>query len=336
MSTPRVAVLIPSYNHARFLPATLASVLGQSLRPTEVIVVDDGSQDGSAEVAEAILGSARDLAWSVHRRSNRGISATRNELFALSRADFVAFLDSDDLYAAQRLERLLAGARPGRPWLAFSGVQFRHEGEADTREERLAWRELYRLRLGQAAALPTAGFALLRSNLAFTASNLVLSRETFQRVGGFDEGIRICQDWDFLVRALPEVEPHFEPAPLIEYRVHGGNTSRDAARTATHELDRVWQKAAGWMGQATPSQLAPTPRNWPRFFPLFARLQASGGPARLPLDRMDPGTVTPAMAARDASALRALVAEARAADDHAGEEEQELMNRCAARWEGGR
>lgn len=334
MSRPRVAVLIPSFNHARFLPATLASVLAQTLRPAEILVLDDGSTDGSAAVAEQILGGTTGINWSVLSRPNRGISATRNELFARSRAEWVAFLDSDDLYAPDRLERMLEGAPAGRPWLAFSGVRVRHEGRGAAAEECAAWREMYRLRLGQAAILPTVGFALLRSNLALTASNLVMNREMFERVGGFDEGIRICQDWDFLVQALPHAEPCFVPYPLLEYRVHGDNTSRDAALTAAHELDTVWRKAAVWLGQTTPSRCAPGPANWPRYYRWFARLHAPRGQTALPIGPVGAIPDHPERARQEEAALQALVQEASLGHDYAGDDEQELMGRCARRWEG--
>ncbi len=336
MSRPRVAVLIPSFNHARFLPATLASVLAQTLRPAEVLVLDDGSGDGSAAVAERILGGTAGITWSVVSRPNRGISATRNELFARSRAEFVAFLDSDDLYAPDRLARMLEGAPAGRPWLAFSGVKLRHEGPGAAAEECAAWREMYRLRLGQAAVLPTVGFALLRSNLALSASNLVLNRELFERVGGFDETIRICQDWDFLVQALPHAEPCFVPLPLLEYRVHGENTSRDAALTAAHELNTVWRKAAIWLGQTTPSRSAPGPANWPRYYRWFARLHAPRGQTILPIEPPATRPDHPGRARLEESALQALVQEASIDHDHAGDDEQELMLRCARRWEAAR
>lgn len=336
MSHPRVAVLIPSFNHARFLPATLASVLAQTLRPAEVLVLDDGSGDGSAAVAERMLGGATGIKWSVVSRPNRGISATRNELFARSQAEFVAFLDSDDLYAPDRLARMLEGAPVRRPWLAFSGVQLRHEGPGAAAEECAAWREMYRLRLGQAAILPTVGFALLRSNLALSASNLVLNRELFERVGGFDESIRICQDWDFLVQALPYAEPCFVPHRLLEYRVHGNNTSRDAALTATHELETVWRKAASWLGQSTPSRSAPGPANWPRYYRWFARLHAPRGQTALPIGPPAFHLDHTERARREEFALQALVQEASLGRDYAGDDEQELMLRCARRWEGAR
>ena len=105
MTTTRISALIPAYNAARFLNEALASVFAQSRPPDEVIVVDDGSTDGTAEVA------AR---WSDRIRFERlphvGVRAARAQLLAAASGDWIAFLDADDLWLPHKLERQLAVA----------------------------------------------------------------------------------------------------------------------------------------------------------------------------------------------------------------------------------
>jgi glycosyltransferase involved in cell wall biosynthesis len=332
MTTPSIAVVIPSYNHGRYLEETLGSVFRQTLRPQEVHVIDDGSTDDSVQVIERAFAAARPIRCALTVRENRGISATRNELGAAATTEFVAFLDSDDLYAPNRLERMLAGAPQGGPYFAFSGVDFLHEREHDTLDE---WRESYHQLLGQGMSFPTAGFALLRSNIAMTASNFVMSRGLLDAVGGFDDRIKISQDWDFAVQALRFVEPTFIPEPLLTYRVHSRNTSRDAHLNATGELDLVIDKLRQWIVHPTPNTRAPTPANWPRYFRLFACLNRLR-PGRTLAARLLPETLAESAEtvtnARGTKAIRDLISAARSPESIEGFSRNQLMMRCHQTW----
>ncbi len=172
MMDPSVTVLIPSYNHGRYIEQTLGSVFRQTLRPRELHVIDDGSIDDSVRVIERVFAGAPPIRCSLRARENRGISPTRNELCAAATTDFVAFLDSDDLYAPTRLERMLARAPRSDLYFAFSGVKFLCELEDGSLAN---WHDSYRQRLGQGMSFPSAGFALLRSNLAISTSNFLMS-----------------------------------------------------------------------------------------------------------------------------------------------------------------
>jgi glycosyltransferase involved in cell wall biosynthesis len=341
MTLRSVAVVIPSYNHGRYLAATLDSVFNQSLPPQELHVLDDGSTDNSVQVIErAFEEYSGPIRCRLSVRDNRGISATRNELFAATTTDSVAFLDSDDLYAAQRLERLLAAAPPDGPWFAFSGVEFLCEGDAGTAPNALAdWHEVYRLKLGQGMSFPTAGFALLRSNIAISASNFVISRSLLDAAGGFDGRISICQDWDLAVAALEFVEPTFVPQPLLTYRIHAHNTSRDAGRTATAEIDLVFEKYCRWLLKPTVNPIAPTPRNWPHYFRIFAHLctSAAGRPlaSRLPAEALAMATAAgTAPTPVEATAIRSLIAASRSPEVFAAMPATDLMLRCHHAWAG--
>jgi glycosyltransferase involved in cell wall biosynthesis len=332
MTTPSVAVLIPSYNHGRYIEETLGSVYRQTLRPQELHVIDDGSIDDSVEVIERALAGDSPIRRSLKARGNRGISATRNELCAATTTDFVAFLDSDDLYAPNRLERMLESAPVGGLYFAFSGVDFLCELEDDSVAE---WHDSYHGKLGEGMSFPTVGFALLRSNFAISASNFVMSRRLFDMVGGFDDRIKICQDWDFAVRAMRFVEPTFIPESLLTYRIHSRNTSRNAHETSAGEIELLTGKLCEWVARATPNSLAPTPRNWPRYFRIFAHLNASNAgralAAQLPAESLLKSSVT-AIQAAEAKAIRDLISAARLQESTKGLSRDELMLRCHQRW----
>lgn len=110
MTRPLVSILIPLYNKAGWIDATLRSALAQTYDPIEVLVIDDGSTDGSVDLAVAI----EDPRLRIRARENRGANTTRNELLALAQGPFVQFLDADDLLAPRKIELqvedLLAGA----------------------------------------------------------------------------------------------------------------------------------------------------------------------------------------------------------------------------------
>jgi len=116
-SRPSCTVIVPCYNGASFLPETIGSVLRQTTLPLEIVVVDDGSTDGSADVASAISPLVR-----VIRQSNAGESVARNKGLEAARGEYVLFLDADDLLAAQSIERLseAVASRPGA--VAVMGV----------------------------------------------------------------------------------------------------------------------------------------------------------------------------------------------------------------------
>src|ERR1035438_4421395 len=101
----KISVVIPAYNAASFLPRCLKSVFAQTLKPEEVIVVDDGSSDNSAALAE-------ELGAKVIRCQNGGPAAARNAGIHSTSSDWIAFLDADDMWAPKKLERQVVLIRP--------------------------------------------------------------------------------------------------------------------------------------------------------------------------------------------------------------------------------
>lgn len=341
MTAASVAVVMPCRDRGHCIAESLASVFAQTRPPRELHVIDDGSSDDSVKVIERAFADAGEIRCFLTVRDHRGVAATRNELCRAVTTDYVAFLDSDDLYAPRRLEAILDRAPRQGDFLGFSGIDFLGERTEDDGGESLAaWHEEYRLRLAQGMSLPTAGFALLHSHVAVTQSNYVISRGLFAAVGGFDPRMHLCDDWDFAVQSLPLVEPTFVPEPLLTYRLHAGNISaRCSVSQKAQDIDRMLEKAAAWMRGPTANRLAPTPHNWPHLFRIFAgmnRSAAGDAPAmRLPREVVSSsGTAAsggPAPA-READAIRALVAAGRSGGTAHGHSTLELMQRCQRRW----
>jgi glycosyltransferase involved in cell wall biosynthesis len=198
----KISVLIPAYNAAAFLPRCLASVFAQTFQPTEVIVVDDGSTDDTAVVAEKL--GAR-----VIRRQNGGISAARNTGIMETTGEWIALLDADDLWAPEKLELQAACIRP-ETFFVYTGVQF--FDDKGIRED-------------QPAAAPSLVAAMLRYRNPISPSSVLVRRQTFLEAGGFMEGISACEDWELWFR-LSRLGPFVAiSAPLTSYYVYPGSLS---------------------------------------------------------------------------------------------------------------
>ena len=341
MTLASVAVVIPCRDRGHCIAKSLASVFAQTRPPREVHVIDDGSKDDSVQVIERAFANAGAIRCFLTVRDHRGVVTTRNELCRAVTTDYVAFLDSDDIYAPQRLEAILDRAPREGHFLGFSGIDFHSaRSEEDGEQSLAAWHEEYRRRLAQGMSLPTAGFSLLHSHIAITQSNYVISRGLFDAVGGFDSRMHISDDWDFAVQSLPFVEPTFVPEPLMTYRLHTGNISaRCPEPKKAQDISRVLDKAAGWMVGPTPNPLAPTPHNWPQLFRIFAVLNQSAAgvslASRLPREvllSVGEAARSRSAPAREAEAIRELIASARLENAADGHSTLELMQRCHRQW----
>lgn len=206
--TPAVSVVVPCYNAAPYLAEALASIAAQGVPGVEVIVVDDGSTDGSAAVAERGGHAVR-----VVRQANQGISAARNRGLALARAPLVAFLDADDVWTpgslSARLDMLERDAELG----CAAGLveQFVSPDVPDAERARLA-----------VPLAPSRGRV---------AGALVVRRAVFDRVGTFDARWQMGETIDWVARtdAAGVRTTHVE-AVVLRRRVHRANSVHHADR----------------------------------------------------------------------------------------------------------
>jgi glycosyltransferase involved in cell wall biosynthesis len=215
MAAPEVSVVIPCYKAEQYVLATVRSVLAQGV-PTEIIVVDDGSPDRSVEVLQR-----SGLPLTVLRQPNQGVAAARNAGVAAARSRWIAFVDADDIWLPGKLEAQLnllersSGAR-----MAYSAWHVWPSIVAEPDQELLAAlrRELDSPERWQGPSGDI--YPELLQDCAVWTSTVVVDRELFQQVGGFDAGLRIGEDYDLWLR-LSRVTPILRvPAPLALYRMH--------------------------------------------------------------------------------------------------------------------
>ena len=222
--TEAPAVVVPVHDRARLLELALASVAAQTLPPAEVIVVDDGSTDDSAEVAEA-------FGCTVIRQPAGGVSAARNRGLAAATARRVAFLDSDDEWEPGHLAALTAAA-DGRTLVSSAALST--EGALIGSQSR------------RPLPLTSADRLLWPDNPVVTSAVLV-DRAAAVAVGGFDERLRHSEDLDLWARLLETGPGLVLPAVTVRYRTHPGQVSADveAMRSGAGRLLETGLVSAG-------------------------------------------------------------------------------------------
>jgi GT2 family glycosyltransferase len=224
---PAFSVVIAAWRAAATVGEAVASALQQTSPAAEVIVCDDGSPDDVAGALASVRGRVRLI-----RHAHAGAAAARNAAARLASGDFIVVLDADDVWLPERLERLgdLAAARPDLDVLTTD-----------------AWFEVDGHRAGRFYAQPRyfpiadQATEILRRN--FVMGHAAVRQPSWWRVGGFDETVRIGEDWDFWLRLLfAGAQVGCVDEPLAIYRIHSGSLSDDrpaSLRARVALLDRA-------------------------------------------------------------------------------------------------
>jgi len=225
---PTVSVVIPAYNAARYVQAAVDSVLGQTFRDVEVLVVDDGSTDGTGAVLSRYGKTIRYL-----RQENSGVSAARNWGIQESTGRYVGFLDADDTWFPKKLDRQIAALEgSGQHRACYSAQMICTEALTPLAVQPS-------VRRGS-----TLEDLLLRGNVVGTPSSVLCDRSLFSIVDGFDPRLSQCADWDMWVRLATITEFLYLDEPLVTYRQHGSNMSADPAlleRDSTRVLEKAFE-----------------------------------------------------------------------------------------------
>jgi glycosyltransferase involved in cell wall biosynthesis len=217
MTNPRISAILPVFNGRSFVLAAVRSVLAQSLLPCELIVVDDGSTDGSLEELESLAQAPFPVR--VLRQANAGQSAARNAAAREAAGEYLAFLDQDDHWHPRHLEELVA------PLIADSDVGWAY---CDFDEMDLEGNLVTRAFI-QTVGMPHPKrtiYECVAGDLMVLPSASVMRRDAFEQVGGFDETLCGYEDDDLFVRFFRLGWDHvFVARPLLRFRVHATGSS---------------------------------------------------------------------------------------------------------------
>jgi GT2 family glycosyltransferase len=220
-----VSVLVPAYNAERWIGEALDSILGQTVPAAEVIVIDDGSIDGTPGVVRGFGARVQYV-----RQENAGAAAARNRGLALARGDYIAFLDADDLWLPEKLEKQLAllERQPELKWV-YSDAYFFVDGRPETTS-----------RIGRHLKLRSGNIfeALLLGD--FIASPTpVIHREVFARLGQFvmqPPWLVYAEDWEMWLRIAQIYPIGLVHEPLARYRLSAGSKSQSSACANRHRV----------------------------------------------------------------------------------------------------
>ncbi|WPD23962.1 MAG: glycosyltransferase [Candidatus Electrothrix scaldis] len=240
-----ISVVIPAYNHERFIGAAVDSVLNQTWENLELIVVDDGSIDGTGAIVQAYT----DPRLSYYYQDNQDAFNTINRGMGLAKGDYIAILNSDDIYAEDRLERLVTLQQESQAACLFTDVIPISDSGTVFTDPNFGWNIWHRKNRDWYFSCEDLYAAFLKGNFMVTTSNLFMTAEAVQQVGKFCS-LRYLHDYDYIFRmmlAFPGQVLYVADEQLLYYRIHDGNTLGEAAilgRQQDIEVIRKYMLAA--------------------------------------------------------------------------------------------
>jgi glycosyltransferase involved in cell wall biosynthesis len=224
---PRVSAIIPTYNRRELVQRAIDSALAQTLPLHEIVVVDDGSTDGTGDALKARYGERITYVW----QSNAGVSAARNAGMAMARGELFALLDSDDLWAPEKTERQCAylDANPQIGMVVCDVARVDADGQPF---------DFFRRR----DVIASDGWVLgdLLMNPALIPASAMLRREVFADVGGFDPALRTAEDIDFFLRVARRWQVGVSEGAMV--RAMRGHEGLSAESSTYDDYVRVMER----------------------------------------------------------------------------------------------
>lgn len=225
-----IDLVIPAYNAGPFIRETLESVARQTLAPTSIIVVDDGSADKTADIVQHYAATHPEQKIKIISQANKGISGARNAGLKAATAEFVALLDADDLWEPEKLERQAAlFMRPGTQKLGLVYCDFRLIDENGNSVP-------VRSHVGPRLRGCVRRELSKGNQISGSASAALIRRRTLQDVGLFDDTLVCCEDWDLWLRISKDWEVDFVAETLVCIRRHSGSIQRDNRKMLEGDL----------------------------------------------------------------------------------------------------
>ena len=233
-SEPKISVIIPTYNRAASIGKSISSVIDQTWQNFEIIVVDDGSTDNTRQIVESFMDERIRY---IYMEKNGGASHARNEGIRQAKYDFIAFLDSDDEWVSEKLEKqmevmLQASDQVGLVYCRMR--RNRENGDSNICPPLEMKKEILEGNIFR---------NLLGDNVIGTPTILV-RKECLEQTGGFDEGLKCLEDWELILRIAEKWEIGFADDILVEMHFSQGGVSDNSkgfVETRCFMIAKYWE-----------------------------------------------------------------------------------------------
>ena len=216
VNSPLVSVIIPCYNHEKFVSQALQSVFDQTYTNIELIVIDDGSKDNSVNIIKKIQENHE---FTFVSQENSGVCKTLNKAIAMSKGKYVALLASDDYWDLTKIAKQV-DCLELHPNSEFCFTQAKEFDDKNIKYSKIFPKNLLTGKV--------LNQVFLRQHVP--AGSMMFSRQLFDKLNGFDENLKE-EDWDFVIRSAAETEFSAVSEPLFYYRSHETNIMKTRSRS---------------------------------------------------------------------------------------------------------
>ncbi len=210
---PLVSVIIPCYNHEKYVEQSILSVINQTYKNIELIVIDDGSKDNSSEI---IKNMQKKFEFTFISQKNQGVCRTLNQGVLLSKGKYIAIIASDDYWDISKIQKQIEEIQKNEN----SEFCFTQAIEFDDFSKKRIFPK--RFKMGN-----VLNFVFVKDFVP--AGSMMFSRTLFDRLKGFNENLQ-AEDWDFVIRSAANTEFCAVKEPLLYYRSHCSNTMKTTSR----------------------------------------------------------------------------------------------------------
>jgi len=225
---PAISIVIPAYNAQKYIATTIDSVLAQDYLDYEIVVVNDGSKDGTLDV----LNTFKTDKLRVYTQDNAGVSAARNKAIALAKAPYIYFLDADDILTNDALRRCISAIKNNNKAIAVYGEALTFEDSTDLGNIDIYNQPTFNQR-------PSGNILgdIISHNFVACGSVIMVKKEALEKTALFSTNIRLGEDWALWVELATLGEFIYIPSPVIcFYRQHPTSAARTLA-LSVNEMD---------------------------------------------------------------------------------------------------
>jgi glycosyltransferase involved in cell wall biosynthesis len=222
MKNNRIDVIIPTYNSSKYLSGAIKSALNQRNVELQVLIIDDGSTDNTRQLVKSL--SSKNAVIKYFYQPNRGLSSARNLGIKVSEAPYIAFLDADDIWLPEKIAKQLAIFTKSKN--DSLGLVYCDYFDIDVNGQKIPYPSM---RLDPSVKGKVYSRLLAGNLIAGSGSGVLVKRECFDKLGGFDENLPTCEDWDMWLRISKQYQVDYTIEKLVGIRRSSNTMSSNNA-----------------------------------------------------------------------------------------------------------